>query len=113
MILVAGQCPMGCGEQLILGEGRQLWCCHSKCPRPTAAAEILADTETEHVVTVTMDGQFTIRHPLHERLGDALMACDLHVLLASQDGPLLEPGQHRAALCSNGGWDFTRPKTSP
>jgi Family of unknown function (DUF6085) len=97
---------MGCGEQLILGEGRQLWCCHSKCPRPTAAAEILADTETGHVIAITPE-RFNVRHPLRERLGDALLACGLHMLLESEDGPELAPGRYRGTVCSDGRWDFT------
>lgn len=106
MILVAGQCPMGCGEQLILGEGRQLCCVHSKCPRPTAAAEILADTETGHVVTVTLDGQFAIRHPLRERLDDALLSCQLHVFMENDEKFWLAAGCYRAA--GEPDWSFTR-----
>lgn len=105
---------MGCGEQLIQGEGHQVWCCHSACPRPTAAAEILADPETGHIVTFTDDG-FTIRHPLRERLDDALMTCPLHAGL--MDGTLdagewLEPGQYRAVQ-KGPGWAFALAEARP
>jgi len=40
---IRGNCPMGCGEGLILSELGELFCGDLLCPRPTAAAEILAD----------------------------------------------------------------------
>ena len=52
---VQGNCPMGCGEGLILGEGGVIWCAALLCPRPTAAAEILADRESEHIVIFDAD----------------------------------------------------------
>ena len=106
MTAITGNCPMGCGEGLILGEGGVLWCADLLCPRPTAAAEILADPEAGHLIDITLDGQFTIRHPLRERLDDALMRCGLHVLLAADDAPWLEPGRYRAA--GEPDWSFTR-----
>ena len=74
---------MGCGEGLILAEGGVIWCASLLCPRPGAAAEILADPEAGHLASVTLDGQFTIRHPLRERLDDALMTCRLFAYLAN------------------------------
>jgi hypothetical protein len=76
MILVAGFCPMGCGETLILGEGRAVVCCARGCPRPFAVAEILADPETHHLVTIEEDG-WSAKHPLRERLDDALLSCGI------------------------------------
>lgn len=92
---ISGHCPMGCGEGLILSELGEIFCADLLCPRPAAAAEILADTESGHVVTFTAEG-FTIRHPLRERLDDALLTCALHEHLASRDAPLLPPGTYRA-----------------
>jgi hypothetical protein len=46
-----------------------------RLPRPGAASEILADRKTEHIVEITNSG-WAIRHPLAERLDDALMTCE-------------------------------------
>lgn len=98
---VAGNCPMGCREGLILGEGGVLWCAALLCPRPTAAAEILADAESEHLVAFSETG-FIIRHPLRERLDDELMSCALHEFCASMSGPPGPPGRYRAVQAAPG-----------
>jgi uncharacterized protein DUF6085 len=94
MTQIQGHCPLGCGEGLILGEGGQIWCADLLCPRPTAAAEILADAEADHVVVLGGAG-FTVRHPLRERLDDLLMSCTLHEYLANLPGPPQPPGRYR------------------
>jgi hypothetical protein len=71
-------------------------CCWPDCPRPTAAHEILADRETEHIVDLGTEG-FTLRHPLRERLDDALMDCDVHARLAA-GGPPASTGRFRVRL---------------
>lgn len=47
---VDGECPMGCGPELVLhadlSSGR-LVCDHPLCPRPTAAAELLAGAKDD------------------------------------------------------------------
>jgi Family of unknown function (DUF6085) len=91
---IPGNCPLGCGEGLILGEGGVIWCGNLLCPRPSAAAEILADGEAAHVITLDEDS-FTVRHPLRERLDDALMTCSLHAYLAGGAGPPQPPGRYR------------------
>jgi hypothetical protein len=97
---VAGYCP-ACGrESLILASDRRIVCCRLECPRPTAADEVLADRETEHVVQFNT-GDFTVLHPLRERLDNALMDCQLHHDIASLDGPPVAPGRYRA--CRDGG----------
>lgn len=78
MIKVAGCCPMGCGNdtlRLIPPNGVVI-CINESCPGAMAAAQILADPESEHIVDFTINN-FTIRHPLRERLGDALFDCGL------------------------------------
>lgn len=86
-------CPMGCGQTLMVGPvTRELFCFAVDCPRPTAAAQILADPETDHIATVTAD-EFTLRHPLRERLDDALLHCDVHRWLSR--GAPNEPGRWR------------------
>lgn len=92
---IAGFCPMGCGWTLISDEDGDVGCVSPTCPRPTAVAEILADEETEHVVTFSLTA-FTVRHPLRERLDDALMECQLHEHIAALSGPPVPPGRYRA-----------------
>jgi hypothetical protein len=65
-----------------------------ECPRSDAVSDILDDSETEHIVRLDED-EFTVRHPLRERLGDELMRCPLHRWIRSQDGPPYKPGQYR------------------
>jgi hypothetical protein len=92
MILVAGFCLMGCGETLILGEGRAVVCCARGCPRPFAVAEILADPEVQHVVEVTADG-WSAKHPLRERLDDMLLSCGVSDAVLAWTAP--GPGRYR------------------
>ena len=68
---VAGHCPMGCGRTLTLDHAH-VTCTSPRCPRPTAVHDILADDETEHVVTFADGGTFLVVHPLRETLGSAL-----------------------------------------
>ena len=42
MTRVYGQCPMGCGATLFLGEGGHVTCSWHKCPEPGAADELLS-----------------------------------------------------------------------
>ncbi len=92
---VAGHCP-ACGhESLVCTAGAQITCRADACTRPAAAAEILADHETEHIVQFG-PGEFTVRHPLRERLDDALMDCQLHHDIAAMSGPPVKPGRYRA-----------------
>jgi hypothetical protein len=56
---------------------------------------LLADQESEHIVVFGETG-FTIRHPLRERLDDALMDCDLHKDIAAMGGPPVRSGTYRA-----------------
>ncbi len=95
VLQVAGFCPAGCGATLFLGEGGRIACISPACPRPDAAAVLLSDSECEHVVQITWAG-FTLRHPLRERLDDALMTCRLHEYLANPVAPL-PPGRYRVA----------------
>lgn len=74
--LVAGHCPMGCGQTLFLGDAGFVTCSRDVCPEPDAVSTLLDDRETEHLVRLTEDG-FTVRHPLRERLRDQLMECSL------------------------------------
>jgi hypothetical protein len=99
---ILGYCPMGCGRSLTLGEAGAVVCAGPGCPRPDAVTEILRDSETEHVAVITDEG-FTLRHPLRERLGDALMSCSLHEYLQDPALPVA-PGRYRVS--GDGSWPF-------
>jgi hypothetical protein len=92
MTAVAGFCPVCGRESLMLGAAGHVTCGHLECPRPDAASELLADRETEHIVVFDRTG-YTIRHPLRERLDDALMACALHAYCLLHRRP---DGRYRA-----------------
>jgi hypothetical protein len=85
---------MGCGKTLVLAGGGCVTCMSLRCPRPDAVTSLLDDPETAHIV-VLGDRDFTIRHPLRERLDDALMDCALHEYIAGLDGPPAAPGRYR------------------
>lgn len=95
MTTIDGYCPMGCGRTLFLAEGGCVTCSYLHCPRPTAVDELLEDQETEHLVEFEAR-TFTIRHPLRERLDDALLKCSLHDHVAGLGGPPVQPGTYRA-----------------
>jgi Family of unknown function (DUF6085) len=80
MMKVIGYCPMGCGQHLVLNKAGRIECTHDHCPDPDAAHKVLDDNEPHHIVTLSRTG-FTIRHPIAERLGDALLHCALHTWL--------------------------------
>lgn len=94
---VRGYCPMGCGQTLFLGDGGYVTCSLIGCPQPDAVATLLEDSEHEHIVKIE-PGDFTILHPLRERLGDQLMSCDLMGWLSAQSGPPFAPGRYRVYL---------------
>jgi Family of unknown function (DUF6085) len=93
-IRVLGYCP-ACGQDKLFvpKNGGAVLCHHMECPEPTAAHDILADRETQHVVTFTEKG-WTLRHPLIERIEDRLMACSVHEMISElKNRP--EPGTYR------------------
>ncbi|GAA0374812.1 hypothetical protein GCM10009530_26670 [Microbispora corallina] len=95
---------MGCGRTLFVADGGYITCSYLHCPRPTAVADLLEDRETEHIVQFHAE-TFTVRHPLRERLDDALMSCDLHDHIHGLDGPPVRPGRYRARN-SDGRWTW-------
>lgn len=101
---IAGYCPMGCGETLFVGKGGYLTCSALKCPRPDAVSDLLADNETGHIVELK-EHTFTVRHPLKERLDDALLQCTLSDYLRDLDGPPVPPGRYRARPTIDG-WSW-------
>jgi hypothetical protein len=97
---------MGCGQTLFAAAGGFITCSKLTCPRPDAVAVLLDDAETEHIVELRK-GDFTVRHPMRERLADELMNCKLHAYIAGLDGPPAKVGRYR--VTSNGlGWRWDR-----
>jgi hypothetical protein len=99
---VFGYCPMGCGQTLALLSNGFIVCETPNCPRADAATEILADSETEHILKLTWH-DFTIRHPLQERLDDKLMSCKLHTYMIDilDNSPLYNAGEYRVSATEN------------
>lgn len=113
---VAGHCP-ACGHQSLTLQGTGyrgiLRCGWAPCLEPFAADSILSDPEVGHVVSLRAD-VFTIRHPLIERLGSRLEACELHVWLVEQDEPPRAPGLWRVTLPADVvDWDQARWEPAP
>jgi hypothetical protein len=104
-VQIAGNCPMGCGESLFLGAGGCITCSRIDCPRPTAVDELLAERESEHIVVFTPTN-FSIQHPLHERLDGALFDCELHGWISRLSGPPVVSGRYRATRQGLGDWHF-------
>lgn len=90
---VYGFCPMGCGETLFV-DGGHIKCCNLQCPRDTAVDEILAEPETGHLAKMTRR-DFSLVHPLSERLDHQLLNCELNQYLTELGGPPVEPGFYR------------------
>jgi hypothetical protein len=111
MTAVDGFCPMGCGPNLFLDDEGRVTCSIVECPRPDAAAQVLDDRVSEHLVTFEADG-FTVRHPLRERLDDALMTCQLHTHIACLSGPPVQPGLYRALAQGEDEWSWWPMKAS-
>lgn len=101
-LFVAAYCPMGCSYFLKVTARRTLVCSNPDCPRPAAAAEILEDRETDHIVTIFDDG-WKMRHPLKERLDDELDSCTVFKKTVSdwtaREVPL---GRYRVSLSQAG-----------
>lgn len=91
---VAGFCPMGCGQTLFLGTGGHVTCSALSCLRPTAADEILSDREAGHIVELGQ-ADFSMVHPLRERLDNGLLHCELRLHLESLPGPPQPVGRYR------------------
>lgn len=86
--MIAGYCPMGCGETLFAGEGGHVTCSRIECPDPCAVDTILSDRETDHIATLEED-TFSLKHPLRERVNDELLDCALYQHIKSLPGPPL------------------------
>jgi Family of unknown function (DUF6085) len=93
---------MGCGATLFLATGGHVTCSYGPCPNPTAVSDILAVSETEHIAWLRRD-DFTVLHPLRERLSDALAECPVNDYIAELGRPRSTPGKYRVRA-TPGGW---------
>jgi len=90
---VVGYCPMGCGQTLVLSIFGRVTCAGSDCPNPVVVDELLANSETEHIVVFGEEG-FTVQHPLREHLGD-LFDCRVFEFLKTRLRPETKIGRYR------------------
>lgn len=100
---VRGYCP-ACGGRTLhieLGPGI-VSCLNPECTDKGAAIKILMDGERDHIVKVTADGAWTCRHPLHERLDDKLMACEVGTLVGHIFNAMADSGE----LARGGPWTY-------
>jgi hypothetical protein len=107
VIWIKGHCPMGCGPTLFVGEGGYVTCSFNECPAPSAASDILADAETEHVVELRAT-DFSLKHPLRERIDGELFDCPAHEHLESLRRPPEVPGRYRMYIGPNGFYCYDR-----
>lgn len=95
-IHISGYCPMGCGETLSAWiPSGEIRCFNASCPRETAVGELLSDPQTEHIVNIGAS-DFSLQHPLRERLDGELFDCPLNRFLLSLSGPPAKPGRYVA-----------------
>ena len=103
-------CPMGCGKTRTLSRRGVLDCTSPDCTDPVAATSLLADRETEHLVRLYAEADFTAKHPIKERVGDRLFECTIGAAMLTKMARELEPGVYRVARSpiGPGGWSYER-----
>lgn len=94
-------CPMGCGQTIHLMGSGMLGCVNYQCPDKGAAQKVLSDAETEHVV-VYKGGTCVVRHPLRERIGDALVECEVAAAVFALSQHPEGDGRYRATVGADG-----------
>ena len=99
---IEGRCPMCGKDSLFIAAGGYVTCAFIECPNPTGLSDIIGDTEIEHVVLFEPYRRghragFVIRHPLRERLNNALMTCALGVYIAGMDHTRVAAGKYRVS----------------
>lgn len=100
---IKGRCPMGCGDTLFIGSGGYITCSWHKCPNPSAAGDILLDhAEHRHIVRLEAF-DYSIQHPLRERLDGELFDCPLDAFMRSLIGPPRKPGRY---IVGGNGWTW-------
>jgi uncharacterized protein DUF6085 len=105
---VQGYCPVGCGKTLTLSAKGFVECINPSCTNPSAAAKLLQDRETEHLVRLYAEADFTAKHPLRERIEGELFDCSIGAAMLTRMARDLEPGMYRVARSpiGPGGWSY-------
>lgn len=102
---IEGHCPMGCGQTLAV-QGGTISCQAPECPSPGLLHEMLADHRIDtHEVAIDY-GDWTMQHPLHERITieGGLRHCPLIAYLFEM-AHTLDDGQY-IVYQGNDGWEF-------
>lgn len=106
---------MGCGKTLFVGAGGYVTCSYISCPDPTKVADLLLDSEHEHIVVIEPT-TFSIKHPLRER-PDELLTCALHDYMSGLSGPPAALGRYRVRVVGNdwskASWERLRDTSGP
>lgn len=101
---------MGCGPTLFLGAGGHITCNWRHCPDPWALDTIASEPITEHIIHIRAK-DFTIRHPLRDRVGRNLEECTVHEWLSSLKTPPMPPGTYLVTPFADG-WTWKTHPTS-
>lgn len=95
IVIENAKCP-ACGSRLgVLGN--RITCQHTGCTKRDAAQRILEEANPHHLVEFT-ETDFSIQHPLAERLDNLLFTCVLHEELRAYAGPPIEPGLYAVGV---------------
>lgn len=97
---VSGHCPACGNASLVLGSTGHVECEHEDCAMTDAVDLLLSDEETEHVVRFE-DDRFHVKHPLRERIGDALLNCTVYTSI-HDDPPGIDSGLYRVTVEDGG-----------
>lgn len=103
---VEGRCPSCEKEELALSSSGEIYCVDKACARPKAVTEILKNASTKHIVKLT-SYNFSVQHPLIERLEDGVFECELVKELTYSSNPPKPTGVYQVVRTSTG-WDWSR-----
>lgn len=106
---IEGYCPMGCGRTLTLGHSGVIECVNPACEDHVAVTALLTDaSESEHIVRLYAEADFTAKHPIKERVADSLFECTIGAAMLTRIARDLEPGTYRVSRSpiGPGGWQY-------
>jgi Family of unknown function (DUF6085) len=105
-IMTTAHCP-ACTDPVGVNRLGKLVCRNAGCSRPTAAEEILSETELGHIIDIG-DISWSMKHPLVERIRDELLKCDFIQYMKNTGGPPQPPGRYRVTETAGGSWNWER-----
>ena len=103
---IIAPCPACRERKLHLMTSGLIRCMNRACPSPRAAQEILEGDEGVDIVQIG-ESDFSILHPLRERIEGGLFDCPVNRYLASLGEPPALPGRYRAVMGEDGIPDLT------